>query len=164
MKQQHKNPVSQLTNPQLCALDQLSTLFTTMAPGVELTPPLPPNSTNIPTSLPMSQAHWPFHSHTTTYAHDNQQPLMQHPSHIPTPAHPWNTVISSQTQQPKTYGFTLPPMNSDILLKDSPTNVLTLQTPSFSSPSSRFLLTNDQPMHISSAAIALRKPSLTIHA
>ena len=33
LKQQHNNPVSQLTNPQLRALDQLSTLFTTMAPG-----------------------------------------------------------------------------------------------------------------------------------
>ena len=37
MKQQHNNPVSQLTDPQLRALDQLSTLFTTMALGVKLT-------------------------------------------------------------------------------------------------------------------------------
>ena len=39
LKQQHNNPVSHLTDPQLRALGQLSTLFTTMPPGVELTMP-----------------------------------------------------------------------------------------------------------------------------
>ena len=37
LKQRHNNSVSQLTDPQLRTLDQLSTLFTTMAPGVEPT-------------------------------------------------------------------------------------------------------------------------------
>ena len=37
LKQQHNNPVLQLTDPQLHALDQLSALFTTMALGVEPT-------------------------------------------------------------------------------------------------------------------------------
>ena len=37
MKQQDNNPVSQLADPQLRALDQLSTLLTTMAPVVEPT-------------------------------------------------------------------------------------------------------------------------------
>ena len=141
MKQQHNNPVSQLTNPQLCALDQLSTLFTTMALGVEPTmlKSSPPSQFN---QCPNFPTHEPFHNHTTTYTHARQQPLMQHPSHMPTPAHPWNTMISSRTQQPKTYGFTLWPMNSAVSLKDSPTNTLILLTPPFSSPSSSQQMTH----------------------
>ena len=62
LKQQHNNPVSQLTNPQLHALDQLSTLFTTMAPGVELmmlkfSPPSQFNQCpNLPTHEPSPPA------------------------------------------------------------------------------------------------------------
>ena len=165
MKQQHNNPVLQLTDPQLCALDQLSTLFTTMAPGVELTmlnPPLPPNSTNVLTSLPTFQAHW-FHNCATTYTLACPQPLTQHPSHMPTLAHPWNTVMSSWFQQPKTYGFALLPMNSAVWHNDSLTNALIILTPSFSSPLTRFLQKNDQPTHISSAAITLKKLNLIVH-
>ena len=118
---------------KLHALQQLSTLFTTMALGVEPTmlkssPPSQFNQrpnfpTHEPSPLAIPQPCYNFHPHlpTTPYA----API--------THADTGNTVISSQTQQPKTYGFALLPMNSAILLKDSLTNTLILLTPSSSS-------------------------------
>ena len=159
------NPLLQLSDDQLRALDQISTLFPPGAPGVEHnsspeptpspSPPIQP-SYNLRPRPHIHRRHHPQVlvlplNHATTCILDLTTPP---PSPMLTPTDLWNTATSLRIPPLAMSGSAPPPTNLDDLPKASPTIASTPPTPSYSSPSPKSHATNARPMHDSSAVFA----------